>query len=132
MIDQAINLIGKNHCSLERLLERWSKLEPDICCFVQDKAAYALKLETPSKPFWYELSKTASENLDYAVLQSCVQDALSLHAMHWRLSYTKGLSEANVEHEGQSYSASLASEAMALLWAYLNAIEQQHSAALKA
>lgn len=132
MMTQLAPSLEKSHCLLGNLLERWSKLEPDMCCFVPNKTAYALKLETPSKQLWYELSKTASEDLDYAVLQSCVQDALSQHAMHWRLSYARGLSEANVEYEGQNYSASIASEAMALLWAYLNALEQHHSRSLKA
>ena len=132
MIVQSMPTLEQNSCSLGSLLNRWSKLEPDTCRFLNNKTAYELKLDTPSESIWYKLSETACENLDYAVLQSCVQDALSQHSMNWRLSFTRGVSEACVEYEGQSYNASVSSEAMALLWAYLNALEQQHSISLKA
>ena len=121
----------ESHYSLGSLLKRWNELEPELCrpihVSVYNRTAYVLKLETPSKQFWYELKETASETLDCAVIQSCVQRALSRHEMHWRLTYAGGFSEASVIQAGQRHSVSIASETKALLGAYLNALERKQS-----
>ena len=125
----------ESHYSLKSLLKRWNELEPEICRSIHDsvydRTAYVLKLETPCEQFWYELKETTNKTLEYAVIQSCVQGALSRHEMHWRLTYARGLSEASVIQAGQRHSASLVSASKALLWAYLNALEWKQSVSRK-
>ena len=97
----------------------------------QEGATYLLRLEAQPKQDWYKLAESSHGTLDCAVLQSRVQDGMAQHGVNWRLSVRQGLIDAQVEHRGRSYSVGVASEAMALLWAYLDALEQKRSVSLE-
>jgi hypothetical protein len=124
--DAAHAAVGRECLSLAQLLARWSALEPERCRDVG--AGYHVALDAPGGCSWRpcDPQDTAPE------LQAAVQDALAERALEWSLTCCKGLATACVIRGGCRYRVSTCSEAMSLLWAYLDALEETKPQSLNA
>lgn len=99
--------------TLSELLSRWAQLEPERCRF--DKACYLVNVAS----HWHVLC--ADDNtlgvLQRGFLQVALQDALAEHNFGWTLAALGGSVSATITYEITTHS-----EAMSLLWVYLEAL----------
>jgi len=105
--------------TLGELLGRWARLEP-ACCRAQGDlyAAFA-------EGRWQAVCGRDHRTLPggYGALWTALQDALAARAQDWSLTVCRGQVVATVSVAGGTVEVSTHSEAMSLLWAYLDALE---------
>lgn len=110
--------------TLSDLLSRWVRLEPERCRF--DRGCYLVNVES----HWHALCGDDNRlpALQQGFLQVALQDALAEHDLGWTLSAHHGSVSATVilsggENENAlTYEITTHSEAMSLLWVYLEAL----------
>lgn len=110
--------------TLSDLLSRWARLEPGRCRY--ERACYLVHVASD----WHVLcgDDNALGVLQQGFLQMALQDALAEHDFDWTLSAHNGSVSATIvlkdgKHDNTlSYEITTYSEAMSLLWVYLEAL----------
>lgn len=105
--------------TLSDLLSRWVRLEPGRCRF--DRGCYLVNVES----HWHALCGDDNRlpALQQGFLQVALQDALAEHDLGWTLSAQGGSVSATITSENAlTYEITTHSEAMSLLWVYLEAL----------
>lgn len=96
--------------TLSELLSRWARLEPERCRY--EKACYLANIGE----HWHILC--GGDNT-----LGALQDALAEHALNWTLGvYDSSASAAITTDDKITYEITTHSEAMSLLWVYLEAL----------
>ncbi|CAA9553336.1 MAG: hypothetical protein AVDCRST_MAG86-6 [uncultured Truepera sp.] len=105
--------------TLSELLSRWARLEPGRCR--HERACYLVNIGE----HWHILcgDDNTLGALQQSFLQVALQDALAEHAFNWTLGvYDSSASAAITTDDKITYEITTHSEAMSLLWVYLETL----------